>query len=76
MGEMPRGLGSSWYAGMSLEAGNAWAKRSDISFSNTRKAISAFLGLDTLLGPLYLGYGHTFSGDSSIYLFLGRPTDR
>ena len=22
------------------------------------------------------GYGHTFSGGSAAYLFLGRPTDR
>jgi NTE family protein len=76
IGELPRALGTSWYAGMSLEAGNAWAKRSDVSTGDLRKAASLFLGLDTILGPFYLGYGHTFGGDSAVYLFLGRPTNR
>ena len=76
MGELPRAVGRGWYAGMSLEAGNVWAKRSDVSLSDVRKAASLFLGFDTTIGPLYLGYGHTFGGDSALYLFLGRPTDR
>ena len=28
---------------------------------------------DTPIGPLYFGYGHTADGNSSWYLFLGRP---
>ncbi len=75
MGELPRALGRAWYAGMSLEAGNAWARRSDVRFGDLRKAGSLFLGLDSIIGPLYLGWGHTFGGDSAFYLFLGRPTD-
>jgi NTE family protein len=76
MGELPRGFGSVWYAGLSLEAGNAWERRSDVGFGNLRKAASLFLGFDTILGPLYLGWGHSFGGDSALYLFLGRPTER
>ena len=76
MGELPRAVGKSWYAGVSLEAGNAWAKRSDARLSDVRKAASVFLGLDSVIGALYLGYGHTFSGDSAFYLFLGGPTGR
>jgi NTE family protein len=75
MGDLPRALGKAWYAGASLEAGNAWARRSDVQFSDLRKAGSVFLGMDSIIGPLYLGWGHTFGGDSSFYLFLGRPTD-
>jgi NTE family protein len=67
MGELPRGYGRGWYAGASLEA---W------SVGSWRKAASMFLGLDTLIGPLYIGAGHTFGGQSSFYLFLGRPTSR
>jgi NTE family protein len=74
VGELPRALGRSWYAGISLEAGNAWLKRSDMSAGSMRKAASVYLGLDTVIGPLYLGWGHTFGGDSALYLFLGRPT--
>jgi NTE family protein len=76
MGDLPRALGRAWYVGVSLEAGNAWARRSDMRFSDLRKAGSVFVGLDSILGPLYLGWGHTFGGDSAFYLFLGRPADR
>jgi len=75
MGELPRGLGRGWYAGLSVEAGNAWARRADVRYGELRKAASLFLGLDTVVGPLYLGWGRTFGGDSALYLFLGRPTD-
>jgi NTE family protein len=74
VGELPRALGRSWYAGLSLEAGNAWVRRADMSAADMRKAASLFLGFDTMIGPLYLGWGHTFGGDSALYLFLGRPT--
>ena len=67
MGELPRGYGRGWYAGASLEA---W------SVGDWRKAASIFLGLDTVIGPLYVGAGHTFGGQSAFYLFLGRPTNR
>jgi NTE family protein len=32
---------------------------------------SAFIGADTPIGPVYLGYGHTEGGNGSLYLFLG-----
>ena len=76
VGELPRALGRNWYAGVSLEAGNAWQRRSDIDLGNVRKATSLFFGFDTIIGPLYLGWGHTFGDDSAFYLFLGRPQER
>ena len=60
------------YAGISLEAGNVWQRREDVSFGSARKDMSIFLGLDTLFGPLYLGYGRETNGDEAFYLFLGR----
>jgi NTE family protein len=76
MGDLPRTVGRAWYAGGSLEAGNAWTNRSDVSLGDMRKAGSIFVGLDTVIGPLYAGWGHTFGGQSAFYLFLGRPTTR
>ena len=76
VGELPRGVGRNWYAGVSLEAGNAWQRRADVDSSDVQKAASLFLALDTIVGPLYLAWGHTFGGDSAFYLFLGRPTER
>jgi NTE family protein len=60
------------YIGMSLEAGNVWQTRSDASFANTQKDASIFLGMDTLLGPLYIATGFDQHGNEAFYLFLGR----
>ena len=37
------------------------------------KSGSLFLGVDSPIGPLYLGVGRAADGNSSAYLFLGRP---
>ena len=60
------------YIGLSLEAGNVWNRRSDASFGSTRKDASVFLGLDTPIGPVYLGTGFEDKGSEAFYLFLGR----
>ena len=76
MGRTRGALGGDWYAGVSLEAGNAWDRSSGIPRGEVHKAASAFLGLDSILGPVYLAYGKTFGGESAWYVFLGRPTYR
>jgi NTE family protein len=73
---LPRALGRSLYAGFSLEAGNAWQRKSDIDYGRVRKAGSVFLGFDSIIGPMYFGWGHTYGGSSALYLFLGRPVDQ
>jgi len=60
------------YLGMSLEAGNVWQNTSDAKFTNLHEDASVFLGLDTFLGPVYLGSGFDDHGNQEFYLFLGR----
>jgi NTE family protein len=60
------------YIGMSLELGNTWEERSQISVGSARKDGSLFLAFDTFLGPVYLGSGYDTRGHSAYYLFLGR----
>ncbi len=60
------------YLGMSLEAGNVWRNLSDIRWNTMHKDASVFFGLDTFLGPIYLGSGFDDHGQQSFYLFLGR----
>ncbi len=60
------------YLGMSFEMGNVWARRSEATFSNTHRDASVFVGLDTLLGPVYLATGFDDKGQQAFYLFLGR----
>ncbi len=60
------------YIGASIEQGNVWGNRRDISFDSARTNGSVFLGLDTILGPVYLATGFDDEGGSAYYLFLGR----
>jgi len=59
------------YLGGSLEAGNAWATRADISGRTVLYAGSLLIGAETYLGPLYIAYGQAEGGHRSAYLFLG-----
>ena len=61
-----------WYAGATLELGNAWESRDDISVGSAILNGSLFLGLDTPIGPLYLGYGQAEGGNNSAFFYLGR----
>ena len=61
------------YLGVSLEAGNVWQSRSAASFGNTERNASVWLGLDTLIGPVYIASGFDTHGNVLYYLFLGRP---
>jgi NTE family protein len=60
------------YLGVSFEAGNVWQSRRDMSFGNTHKVFSIFLGMDTFLGPVYVATGFDQHGEQAFYLFLGR----
>jgi NTE family protein len=60
------------YLGVSFEDGNVWQSRHEMSFGNTRKDASIFLGMDTFLGPVYVATGFDQHGDQAFYLFLGR----
>ncbi len=59
------------YTGFSLEAGNAWATRGDITGNSLIFAGSLIVGTETYLGPLYLAYGRAEGGRQSLYLYLG-----
>ena len=61
------------YAGVSLEAGRLDHVPISGAPSGLLVSGSVYLGVDTPLGPLYLAYGRARDGNSSAYLFLGRP---
>jgi NTE family protein len=61
------------YLGGSLESGNVWGENEkQFDFSNLRLAGSLFVGYDTILGPLYLAFGHADGGFNAGYFYLGR----
>jgi len=59
------------YGGFSLETGNAWFNRSDVSTSDLRYAGSVFVAADTFIGPIYLAVGATDRGEAAIYFNIG-----
>jgi len=58
------------YAGTSLEAGNVYAIDQPITGSSLLTGWSLFVGADTPLGPLFLGFGRTEDRDR-FYLNIG-----
>lgn len=60
------------YFGGSLETGNLWTRRSDVSLNDLRWSSSVFVGADTPLGPLYLGAAVGDGGQTSAFLFVGQ----
>jgi NTE family protein len=61
------------YGGVSLEAGRIGNPLVPGNSEDWLKSASIFVGSDSPLGPLYLGYGRAQDGNSSFYLYLGRP---
>ena len=59
------------YVGASVEAGNVWNNRSEFGRGSAVVAGSLFGGLDTPLGPVFLGFGRNSSGADSWYLSFG-----
>jgi NTE family protein len=67
------GVARAMFVGGSLEAGNAWTERRNISLGDLRAGSSLFVGADTGIGPLYLSIVSAPRGYTGLYLFLGRP---
>ncbi|WP_417345066.1 patatin-like phospholipase family protein [Ferrimonas sp.] len=67
-------LGITWplYLGFSAEAGNVWLTREEADWDDLIYAGSLFIGAETKLGPAAIAWGMADSGDSSLYLFLGK----
>jgi NTE family protein len=60
------------FAGVSLELGNVWESRSDISARDSIFGGSFWAGVSTPVGPVYVAYGRAEGGEDAFYVFLGR----
>lgn len=61
----------NWYVGGSLEAGQTWLDRDDISLGDLRPSGSLFVAADTILGPVFVGAGLTSPGEFAGFLTFG-----
>jgi NTE family protein len=60
------------FAGVSVELGNTWAARGDISAHGSVLGGSFWGGVSTPVGPIYVGYGRAEGGEDAFYVTLGR----
>ena len=60
------------YIGATAELGNTWQDNSDISLDSSIFAGSVFIGVDTILGPIYTAVGLTEDGQTALYFYVGR----
>ena len=60
------------FVGASMELGNAWVSREDISSRDSILGGSFWAGVDTPVGPIYVGYGRAEGGEDAFYVSLGR----
>jgi NTE family protein len=60
------------FAGVSVEVGNAWQSRDEISLKRSIVGGSLWAGVDTPIGPIYLAYGVSEGGHDAFYVFMGR----
>jgi len=65
------GLRFNIYAGLSLEAGNAYFEGQDISWGSLLKGGSIFVGGDTFIGPIILAYGRSEGNRDRFYFAIG-----
>lgn len=70
---LPGSLFEGAYSGVSLEAGRIGNPLVPGNSEDWLKSASIFIATDSLLGPVYLGYGRAQDGNSSFYFYLGRP---
>jgi NTE family protein len=61
------------FGGFTLEVGKVGDPLVKGNVDGVLQSIGLFIGADTLLGPMYFGYGKAKAGPSSFYFYLGRP---
>jgi NTE family protein len=60
------------YIGASAELGNTWQDESDIGLDSSIFAGSVFIGVDSILGPIYLAVGLAEGNQTALYFYVGR----
>jgi NTE family protein len=68
---MPLGLNGDLRMGFAVEAAKLQTIYTMTDEEDWLNSGVIYLGGETPLGPLYLGYGFTFSGDYNLYFKLG-----
>lgn len=73
IGRLPLGLRGDMRLGFALEAGKAGLRYTETGREGWLNSGAIYLGGETPLGMLYLGFGRSSAGMSNLYLFIGTP---
>jgi NTE family protein len=73
LGRLPLGLRGDIRAGVGLEAARFGRLYTERQRTGTLNSGVIYLGGETPLGPIYLGYAHAPEAGSKLYLFIGVP---
>ena len=73
LAQLQNPFGKTLYAGFSMEAARIGNDAETLWKTPTKNSLGLFVGFDTLIGPLYLGYGRAKERSTLFYLFLGQP---
>jgi len=73
LGQLPIGLRGDMRIGIALETGKVDGRYSELELEGWQNSIAVYLGGETPLGPVFVGYGYAQEGISSIYFFIGTP---
>jgi NTE family protein len=73
IGRLPLGLRGDMRLGFALETGKAGLRYTETSRVGWLNSGAIYIGGETPIGMLYLGFGRSNAGTSNIYLFVGTP---
>ena len=77
IGRLPLGLRCDMRMGLAVEGAKIGTPYTETNLKGWINSTAIYLGGETPLGPVYLGYGYSSSGStggySNLYLFLGTP---
>jgi NTE family protein len=69
--QLPPSVGKGVYLGVAGRGGNVWQDKDEITLDDLIYGGSVVGGLDTVLGPIYLGYAMAEEGRHAYYFSLG-----
>ena len=55
-----------------FEVGNAWPAGVRRSLNDLHRSVTGIVGAQTLIGPVFFGYGRAETGDDRFYLTIGK----
>jgi NTE family protein len=73
VGRLPLGLRGDMRFGVAVEAARAGYRYTETQASGTLDSTAIYFGGETPFGPAYLGFAHSRSGVSNLFLFVGTP---